>query len=452
MRSLQRTLALRYGVTMLVALLAFALVTEFSVRAMLARHLARYLEMSSDRMAAAVASAPGPEAVALSPLSQGALVVVRDSAGRVLISNSPRAESLPLDTRALAGALAGQRAWVDQELRGERIRSLFRPVGNGEHVALAVQASASLEPMREVSQRLLLQLLLTSLVGALAASFGAAWLARRSLAPIGELAEQARAVTAPGASSFVTLHGDVAELRDLIQVLNDMLARLEHALAVQRRIIADVGHELRTPITVMRGEIEVALRGQREPAQYRGVLASVLEEVDRLALMGDQLIALARYQAGDLTLQLQPVDLATLARRRAELHRERAPSAAIDVALPDRRVDVDADAALLDLVIGQLLDNAIRHTPDGTPIRIAVERSPDKVSLVVEDAGPGVADEALGSLTEPFYRGDPARTRGGVGLGLSVVAAIISLHRGSVILTRSPMGGLRNEVSLPVAG
>lgn len=455
MRSLQRTLALRYGATMFVVLVAFALGADALVRSILTNQLDRALEASADRMVGVVTrgdrSLARPNGTATTELafSGAGLVVARDSDGRVLDHNTPLADSLPLDRAALTAALAGRRSWVNMAFHSTRIRSIFVPVPGNDHRSTVVQAGSSTELLSSAANRLFAQLLFASVLGTVAATLGAGWLARSSLAPLGEIAEQARAVTARGASSFISVHGDVAELRDLIQVLNDMLARLEHAIALQRRIIADVGHELRTPITAMRGEIEVGLRGQRDSGQYRALLASVLEEVERLALMGDKLIALARYEAGDLVLQREVLDLGALVRRKADEARRRVPSAPIDIALPPDALHVDADPRLLGLVLDQVLDNAIRHTPGGTPIRIAADGGADRVGLTVEDAGPGVAAEVLGSLTEPFYRTDQARGRGGVGLGLTVVASIIALHEGSVVLSRSAMGGLRIEVSLP---
>jgi signal transduction histidine kinase len=228
-----------------------------------------------------------------------------------------------------------------------------------------------------------------------------------------------------------------------------MLARLELAIGQQRRIISDVGHELRTPITVMRGEIEVALRGERAPERYQALLRSVLEEVDRMALMGDQLIALSRYESGELVPQPVSLDLRDLVRTSVDALRRRSPAVPIEVRVPATEVRVRADPRLLALALEQLIHNAVQHTPVGTAIRVGAEADATGATVSVEDAGPGIPEDVLGHLIEPFFRTDRARTRGRVGLGLALVASIVSLHGGTLVPGRSGMGGLQMRIVLP---
>jgi signal transduction histidine kinase len=326
----------------------------------------------------------------------------------------------------------------------------IRPSGStGTDRAVVVQVAASIEPLRQASRAVLFRLLLTGVLGALVTGLGAAWLAHRALEPVAEVATQARMVTASGAGQRITAHGDVRELQDLIQVLNDMLARLELAIGQQRRIISDVGHELRTPITVMRGEIEVALRGERAPERYQALLRSVLEEVDRMALMGDQLIALSRYESGELVPQPVSLDLRDLVRTSVDALRRRSPAVPIEVRVPATEVRVRADPRLLALALEQLIHNAVQHTPVGTAIRVGAEADATGATVSVEDAGPGIPEDVLGHLIEPFFRTDRARTRGRVGLGLALVASIVSLHGGTLVPGRSGMGGLQMRIVLP---
>lgn len=464
MRSLQRTLAFRYGLTMLVALGGIALWAFLGVRRTIDRQLDLALQDAAGLMVDVVARGEG---LALhggsSDLGRfldevNRFVVTRDSAGRILDYNMPLANILPLDTAAFAAALGGRRAWGENTFAGGRTRSVYVPgprvSPGGGPAAPVVQVAASMRPLQAASDSVLLRMLGTALIGALLTGLGAGWLARSSLTPVAEIAAQARSITSRGGLPRITVHADVIELRSLIEVLNGMLARLERALSAQRRIIRDVGHELRTPITAIRGEVEVALHRERRPEEYRALLGSILEEVDRLALMGDQLIFLTRFEAGDVELQRESVDLAELMRGVVRQAARRLGGHVVRFGDLPAGIGCEADPRLLSLALEQLLDNVARHTPAGTELRLGIASEADRVTIAVEDAGPGVPEESLAELFAPFFLTDAARTRaraGGVGLGLAVVAAIAELHGGEVAASRSPFGGLRVVLALPGA-
>jgi signal transduction histidine kinase len=461
LRSLQRTLAVRFGLTMLVALLGVAWWAYMGVEAALQSQLDRELRSDAGLMVDVIVNreslarhhgaADLPGFVA----EVNRLVVARDSSGRALDSNSPLASDLPFDAASFAAARAGTPMFATREFRGTHIRSIYSPVRpsgpEGPTPAVVVQVAASTEPLRQMSRGVLFRLLLTGLLGAGVTTIGAALLAHKSLQPVAEIAAQARTVTARGAEQRITVHADVRELRDLILVLNGMLVGLERAIGQQRRIIADVGHELRTPITVMRGEIEVALRTDRATERYKALLRSVLEEVDRLALMGDELITLSRFQSEELTLHPVSFDLRDVVHSSVQALRRRSPGVPVEVHLPATELRLRADPRLLTLALDHVLDNAVRHTPAGTAVRVSAESDLHQAAFTVDDAGPGVPEELLGELAQPFFRADRARSRGGVGLGLTLVGSIVALHAGTVTPSRSPLGGLRIRVVIPGA-
>jgi two-component system OmpR family sensor kinase len=460
MRSLQRTLTLRYAATMLAALLLIGLWAYLGVRATLESELDRALADAATIMVDVVASGePLTAHMGASDLSgiltEGErLVVTRDSAGRILASNSSLGAELPLDTAAMIVARTGARGWANTHWAEHDFRTIYQPGSRDEAATgvAVVQVAVSVVPLFHATNSILVRIVATVLLGTLVTGVGAAWLARSSLKPVADVAAQARSIHSRGGLQRITVHADVLELQSLIEVLNGMLARLDNALNAQRRIIRDVGHELRTPITAMRGEVEIALHRERRPEEYRSLLSSILEEVDRLGLMGEQLIFLTRFESGDVELRREPVELADLVRtvtrqlgRRLHGHPVR-----LDALSP--HAGIDADRRLLGLALEQLLDNVIRHTPEGTEVRLGVGDAPDQVTLSVEDAGPGVPEELLPHLFAPFLLLDPARSRtgaGGVGLGLAMFAAIIELHGGKASASRSPSGGLRVVMTFP---
>jgi signal transduction histidine kinase len=293
-------------------------------------------------------------------------------------------------------------------------------------------------------------MVVTVLLVTIATAIGAGWLAASAVAPVHQITAQARAITGEVAGQRITAHADVSEFRGLTEVLNAMVARLECAGQWHRRIIRDLGHDLRTPVTAMRAGVEVALWGERSPDDYRRILASTLEEIDRLTLICDALVLLGRLQAGEVKLDFTGMDARKLAREAVAGAQEGGGEHSVCLVDSPGPVLISADARLMRMVLEQLLDNARRYTPPGSHIEITVQAQESDAVITVEDDGPGLADEILPHLFEPFYRSDTARAReGGPGLGLTATASIVALHGGSVIANRGTQGGLRVTVTLP---
>ncbi len=457
--SLRRTLAARYSLTMAGALLGITLWAYLGVRRTLRDQLDSSLRSSFELQSfvlvdhGTIAASPQPADAAGFVRQVNRLVVVRDSSGRIVQANSGLAGSMGLDTASFRRARAGGRSIHTVPWLGTSARALAGPTPPGSPAGAAVlEIAASLGPLEAASRAVLHRMLATALVGALATLVGAWWLAGVALAPVREIAAEANLVQGTRPGQRITVHAHVEELQGLIQVLNAMLDRLERAYQWHRRMLRDLGHDLRTPITAMRAGIEVALLGQRTTDDYRRVLASTLEEVDRLALIGDGLSLLGRLESGGLTIERHPTDVRAVAVQAVARARERVGGHPVDFEHPPHPVDAAVDRHLLGLALDQLLDNAVRHTPPGTRVELALQVSSDGVVVIVEDEGPGVPDEVLPHLFERFYRADAARGRdGGPGLGLTVVAAIAELHHGRVTAQRGRRGGLQVRLDLPQA-
>lgn len=294
------------------------------------------------------------------------------------------------------------------------------------------------------------------LFGTGATLIGAWHLAGRAVRPVMEITEQATRVQAGTLDQRIVAHAQDREYSGLVAVLNGMLERLDAAFRSQRRLTADVSHELRTPLTALQGEIEVALRTERAPREYQRVLRSALEEIDRLTEMSDDLLLITRAEGRLLEPRRSPTDLGDLARRGVEGLKARIEEKglAVDVCSNGASRPLPLDPGLVERLIGHLLDNAVKFAPIEGRIRIAVEGLPSGggLRLAVEDSGAGFAPEELVHAFEPFYRADPARSRGtGTGLGLALVAAIARLHGGTARALNLAGGGARVEVDFPVA-
>jgi two-component system OmpR family sensor kinase len=454
MRSLRRTLSVRFGATMLVALSGLAAAIYAGVCGTLYREFDESLRRIAGLQAEVLAS--GNALTRYRGLADqrdfvrtfNRLVTLYDSAGQVVARNTELGRTLPLDTAAFAAARSGRISFVSGRWGGERTRAVYlhAPEGSGGSV-LAV--AAALAPVDRDLRRLLLLMAGTVLVGALATFVGADWLAGASLAPLDEILRQSRGITGRRGGERIAVRTDVQECVHLVADLNEMLERLERTQQWHRRVMRDLGHDLRTPLTAMRAGVEVALWTSRTADEYRRVLAGTLDEVERLTLICDALVLLGRLESGELALDLLPVDLRTIAGEAVGRARERTSEHAFALAQGPAPVPVVADRRLFGAVLDHLLDNAMRHTPPGTRIEVSVGAQDGNGELTVVDDGPGVPDDVLPHLFERFYRGDAARGRGaGPGLGLTMAAAIVERHRGTIAAERGPAGGLRVRIGL----
>lgn len=282
------------------------------------------------------------------------------------------------------------------------------------------------------------------------------WLAGRALAPVGVMATAARDITEHDLHRRIELHlppGD--ELGELAATFNSMLDRLDTAFAALQRFTADAAHELRAPLALMRAQVDVVLRRDRTPDEYRASHRALLEEIERLSRMADQLLLLARADAGVLQAQSEAIDLPELLEGIVERWRPAAVEreVALESELP-LEGEVRADPGLLRRLFDNLLDNALRHTPAGGAVVVSASAGNGTWRIAVDDTGPGVAPELRPHLFERFARADRARGRdtGGAGLGLSLSAAIATVHGGSIAVEEARAGrGARFVVELPRA-
>ena len=379
------------------------------------------------------------------------LVVLRNSQGTIVQANSPLARTLALDTAEFRAAQHGERPLVTTRWEGEPVRAIYVPApGTLPAEAAVVEIAMSLVPLQRDLRTILLLMAATVGLASLATFIGSGWLARSALRPVDEIAHQAAAISGGLPDERITVHVGVVEFKRLIDVLNDMVARLERASAWHRRIVRDLGHDLRTPITALRAGVEVALWGERRPDEYRRTLGSAMEEVERLTLISDALVLLGRLESGELQVNRTMVDLVAISRSAVDRVQQRIGAHVFRFQHPGATVPVLGDERLLGLAVDQLLDNAKRHTPAGTVVEVSLRVTGTRVELAIEDDGPGAPDELLPHLFERFFRTDPARGReSGPGLGLTLVAEIVDRHGGRAHAERAGSGGLRVKLELP---
>jgi heavy metal sensor kinase len=319
-------------------------------------------------------------------------------------------------------------------------------------VPVVVRAARSAEPLRRSLTRLLLILGLgvpMALAGSLALGY---FLARRALAPIERMTERARAITADRLSDRLPVDNPDDELGGLASTFNDTFARLELSFEQLRRFTADASHELRTPLTAMRSVGEVGLSHPGDVAGYREVIGSMLEEVDRLTRLVETLLAFSRADAGQVRLHAEALDLADLSREvvvyLGVLAEEKGQRLAVEARGP---VPARADRSVLRQALVNLVDNAIKHSPVGQPIRVVAWADGRSSVVDVIDRGPGIPSEHRPHVFERFYRVDEARSResGGVGLGLALAEWAVRSAGGRIEVETEEGAGSTFRIVLP---
>jgi heavy metal sensor kinase len=365
-----------------------------------------------------------------------------------------RALALPLSATALANAEEGRETFETIPVPdGGPVRVLTWPVMQRGHLVDVVQVAMPLSTVEAARKRFLLVLLGLAPIALAGVAAGGWMLTGRALAPVDVMTATARRIGEGDLALRVPADGRDDELGRLAAVLNDMLARLERSLATARQLSADAAHELRTPLTILKGEIDVALRGTPSADEARRVLASLREEVDRLSALVEDLLFLARSDAGAMTLAAEPIDLravvddavpalhALAEQRHTTLTRTPSPEP-----LP-----IHGNPPMLLRVLLNLVDNATRHGGTGVHVTVAATRDGSSAVLTVADDGVGIAPEDQTRIFDRFYRADRARSGEGTGLGLALVRSIVELHHGTIAVDSAPGRGSRFRVRLPLA-
>ncbi len=288
----------------------------------------------------------------------------------------------------------------------------------------------------------------------LAAAGGGYWLSRRALSPVDALVRTARAVSGANLNSRLQKLETGDELQRLSDTLNEMLNRIESAFLRITQFTADASHELRTPVSLIRTEAELALRRSRGEAEYKESLRHILLEAERTTALIEQLLSMARADSGREALHLEPVDLRqTLGSvitswQQVATIRNLQFSSRLDA--PD--VFVTGDETLLHRLVDILLDNAFKYTSSPGSVQLRLELQRESVVISVQDSGEGIAEEDQSKIFERFYRVDQARSRaqGGAGLGLAIAQWIVVQHRGSIGVESRSGQGATFRVELPM--
>jgi len=383
------------------------------------------------------------------------LVQIVDARGDVLArSANLGAARLPTPPTLVARLAAGETVFETLDGFGEepvRMVSVPARVGGELHI---VQVAGSLDDVNHVVASAGLLFLAMGLALLLAVGTAGAVLTRRAFGAIDNVVNRARRIGDANLSERLPHPGTDDEVGRLVDTLNEMLGRLAKAFEAQRRFTADASHELRSPLSRLRTELELALRRPRDLPNHVETARSCLEEVERMTLLVEELLALARLDAGQERGPVETVSLSRLAEEVVHRLQATARERQVEIVLdPSPPVSASVGRSPASLVLANLLDNAVKFSSPGGRVTMRLAAEDEQAIVSVTDTGPGINPDELPFLFARFYRGSAARAADtpGVGLGLALSQAIVQANGGRIEAMNGPGGGARFVVHLPLA-
>jgi len=389
----------------------------------------------------------------------GAFVALRDSSlQQACTSDNLQGRELPF------GPVARQQVrWLHEHMEtieqadGGSLRLLSYPlVANGRLLGVAL-VGQELGPLQQTIEELRLIFLVVGPFAIFWLCLGCWLLAERTIAPIIEVTEAAQGITADNLSRRLPLGQHQDELAQMVTCLNQMLDRLDKSFRRVRQFSGDASHELRTPLTILRGETEVTLRWAKTPEEFRDMLTSNMEEIDRMERIIEGLLTLAKSEVGELTLEMKELSLSDLVQELYLQSRLLCETKNIEVQLlleVDEEIRIRGDDLRLRQLFLNLISNGMKYTPEKGHMEIVLAMDNGFARVDINDSGIGIPAEHLSHVFDRFYRVDKARNRmdGGTGLGLAIVKWIAEAHGGGITVTSEANKGSSFSVRLPIEG
>ena len=396
----------------------------------------------------------------------GKFIQVLDESGRIgRKSDNLKHVQLPISLNALKNASMGLVTFeTNRSLSDTPLRIVTLPVTEKNQSMRIVQVASSLEDVEDALNTLFLILVITVPSALILTSLGGQFLAYKALKPVDQITQTARMITSQNLNQRIAPPKVKDEISRPIETFNEMITRLDQSFRQIKQFSSDASHELKTPLTILRGEVEVALRKERTPPEYQKVLKSNLEEVHRMAQIVEDLLLLSRADNGEIQLNRKEINL-------SEILNEMVPQARflaqpqnllLQSLLPEEKITILGDSLRIRELLLNLIENAVKYSEDGGRVTIQLSKQNSAApgekgengfaEIRVTDTGIGIAKEDQERIFDRFFRVDKARSReqGGSGLGLSICKWIVEAHQGKITVESDLRKGSSFIVLLPL--
>jgi heavy metal sensor kinase len=387
---------------------------------------------------------------------KGKFIQIMDTSGKIGAKmNDIETDTLPSSYNALERALNGEVVYETIESVRPRLRMVTIPITENKEikkVTSIVQVGTSLEDFDETMKKLLIIMIIGIPTALGVTIIGGYFLAKKALRPVDQMRKAAVKITLSNLGEKIDIGSRRDELGRLAQTFNEMISRLRDSFHRINQFSIDVSHELKTPLTILKGETEVALRKERDNEGYKRILKSNLEEIDRMADIIDDLLLLSKAEAKEIQLNVEEVSMRDLVADVCVNMKIFADNKGIDLTLKDLEdIRIKGDELKLRRMLLNIVENGIKYTPSGGKLEISSFTNNGYVQVDVKDNGVGIPDSDIKFIFDRFYRGDKSLKReSGSGLGLSISKWIAEMHKGTIEVKSQPAEGSLFSIKLPV--
>src|SRR4030043_612616 len=402
----------------------------------------------------------------------GKFIQVLDESGRIgRTSENLKSVQLPISLNALRNGSKGLVTYeTNHSLGNTPLRIITYPVKENNQVTKMIQVASSLEDVEDALNTLLIILIVTVPSILMIASLGGQFLANKALKPVDRVTQTARMITSQNLNQRIQTLKVKDEISRLIDTFNEMISRLDQSFRQIKQFTTDASHELKTPLTILKGEVEVALRKKRMAQEYEQTLKSNLEEINRMSKIVDDLLLLSRADIGEIRLKKEDINLTKILRELVAQMNILAQPKNINIETSNHHEDIHifGDVLRIRELFLNLIENGIKYTEEGGAVNITLEKDTllldhkqsslagekqEKfVKVIVSDTGIGIAEEDQERIFDRFFRVDKARSReqGGSGLGLSICKWIVEAHHGEILIESEIEKGSSFIIKLPL--
>jgi heavy metal sensor kinase len=402
----------------------------------------------------------------------GKFIQVLDESGNIgRKSENLKNVQLPISLNALKNASKGLVTFeTNHSIGNTPLRIITFPVTENNHVTKIVQIASSLEGVEDALNTLFIILIVTVPLALMVASLGGQFLAHKALKPVDNITQTARVITSQNLNQRITPPKVKDEISRLIETFNEMISRLDQSFRQIKQFSSDASHELKTPLTILKGEVEVTLRKERTPQEYQQTLKSNLEEINRMSQIVEDLLLLSRADTGEVRLNIEDINLTEILNEVVTQMDRLAQSKGLYLSTSNHHQDIHifGDALRIRELFINLIENGIKYTEEGGSIHITLQKENTPpvrsqsdweggekngfVKVIISDTGIGIAKEDQERIFSRFFRVDKARSRerGGSGLGLSICKWIVEAHQGEIVVESELGKGSSFIVKLPL--